>query len=172
MSSVIIRPLCEADWEGLRAIRLQALRTERPFFHSCLEDELEKSESEWRALAGNGDDRQCVFGLFDGETLIGITGAFTDRDDGAGRTARLGMTYIQPAYRGRGLTQLLYGARLAWIRARPHFTTACVSHRRANEPSGRAIRRHGFALAAITSRTWHDGAVDDELHYVLKLEQS
>ena len=172
MDSVVVRPLQERDWEQLREVRLRALRTERPYFHSVYEDELRKADHDWRALARNADERGRVFGLFDGEMLVGITGAFTDRDDSSGRTARFGFTYIDPAYRGRRLTRLIYEARLNWVRSRPQFTKALVSHRRSNERSGRAVRAHGFVHVATTVWTWHDGQIDDELHYELRLDEA
>ena len=59
-----------------------------------------------------------MFGLFDGDCLIGITAAFALAEDPAAQTAIFGMSFILPEYRGRGLSRLLYEARLEWTRAR------------------------------------------------------
>jgi len=56
------------------------------------------------------------------------------------------MSFIAPAYRGRGLSRLLYDARLAWIKARPRFKRVILSHAVSNEASRRAHRRYGFVL--------------------------
>ncbi len=120
-------------------------------------------DDEWRRrIAGAG----CViFGLFAGDDLIGITGVVTDRDDPTGKTAVLVMSYIRPAYRGRGLTAQLYEARLNWIASQPQFTRTIVSHRASNEASARAIRRHGFTVIDRMPRTWPDGTTEDEVRY-------
>ena len=68
-----------------------------------------------------------VFGLLDGEHLVGITGAFAWPDDISGETATLVMSYIVPAYRGRGLSGLLYTAALDWIRTHPRFRRVIVA---------------------------------------------
>jgi RimJ/RimL family protein N-acetyltransferase len=125
---------------------------------------------EWQALIT--DPGQRTFGLFTAGELIGITAAFTDRGDPSGRTALLGMSYIAPGHRGRGLTALLYGARLAWVRARPAFQRARVSHRKSNLASRRAIERHGFAVVGHSIRTWPDGATEDEILYALELRDA
>jgi RimJ/RimL family protein N-acetyltransferase len=132
-------------------------------------DEVTRSEDEWRALVRNDDDRLRVFGLFAGDELIGLTGVFTDRNDPSGQTAVLGMSYIAPPYRGRGLSRLFYEARLAWARANTKFRKVRVSHRRSNEASGRANRRYGFVQLGVVERVWPDGSNDDEIHYELDL---
>jgi len=136
-------------------------------FFAAYADELDLPDEEWRRLARGGDF--VVFGLFDGERLVGITGAFTHRDDPTGRTAVLGMTYLEPDYRGRRVSALMYGARLAWARAQRRFERVVVSHRRANVASGRAIARHGFTPTGVARRRWHDGTEDDELLFELRL---
>jgi RimJ/RimL family protein N-acetyltransferase len=162
-----IRPLCEADWEALREIRLLALRTEPGVFFAAYADEAALPDERWRTLARGGDF--AIFGLFDAERLVGITGAFVHRDDPSGSTAVLGMSYLFPEYRGRGFASLYYETRLAWIRNQPRFARVAVSHRHSNERSGRAIARHGFRKVGVTSRSWPDGAVEDEVNYELLL---
>lgn len=164
---VTIRSLIESDWEALREIRLCALRTEPGVFFRSYEEEVDKSDDEWKAWARGGESQ--MFGLFDGERLVGITGAAPLREDPTGATAVLVATYILPEYRGRRLTSLIFDARLRWIRRQPQFTRVVVSHRRSNEPSGRAIRRHGFVETTTRSRTWPDGVADDEICYEMKL---
>jgi RimJ/RimL family protein N-acetyltransferase len=161
--AITIRPMDVAEWRALREIRLFALQTEPGVFFASYDGELALPDDEWRRrIAGAG----CViFGLFAGDDLIGITGVVTDRDDPTGKTAVLVMSYIRPAYRGRGLTALLYEARLNWIASQPQFTRTIVSHRASNEASARAIRRHGFTVIDRMPRTWPDGTTEDEVRY-------
>jgi len=110
-----------------------------------------------------------IFGLFDGERLVGITGAFAWPDDHSGGTATLVMSYIVPAYRGRGLSRLLYAAALDWTRRHPQFGRVIVAMRASNAASRRACERHGFAPVRTATRTWPDGANEDEIIYELQL---
>ncbi len=168
--SIRIRPLTALDWESFRALRLEALQTAPGMFFSNYAAEVDRTEDEWRSRA-QGDDHQ-VFGLYDGDRLVGMTGVVRYREDPTGTTAFFGMTYIAPAYRGRGLSRMLYEARLEWVRERPQFTRVHVSHRSSNEASRRANQHHGFALTAREPRTWPDGTEDDELIYELLLSPS
>jgi RimJ/RimL family protein N-acetyltransferase len=124
-------------------LRLHALRTEPGVYFSSYETEVDGDERSWIALA-SGDEAHQLFGLFDGARLIAISGVFTDVQDTTGSTALLGMSYVLPEYRGRGLALRCYEARLAWARARPRFVRAIVGHRRSNEATRRAIEHFGF----------------------------
>jgi RimJ/RimL family protein N-acetyltransferase len=164
---VTMRPLERSDWRALKELRLLALRTEPGVFFSSHEREVAASDEVWQNLAA-GEGVQ-IFGAFEGAVLVGITGVFTHRDDPTGATAALGMTYLRPEYRGRGLSALFYETRLRWIREQPRFTRVAVSHRSSNEASRRAIRRAQFIPVGASSRTWPDGGVEDEVTYELHL---
>ena len=112
-----------------------------------------------------------AFGLFDGHRLIGMVASFTWRNDPTGQTAVLAMSFILPENRGRGLSRLLYEARLDWIRAQPQFTRVVVSHRASNEASRRANQRHGFRLTGREPHTWPDGTTEDEIWYELRIRE-
>jgi RimJ/RimL family protein N-acetyltransferase len=165
---VIVRELTSEDWRALRELRLHALRTDPGVFFSPYDDEAARPDSAWVTLA-TGDETHQLFGLIDDERLAGISGVFVDRKDPAGRTAVLGMSYILPEYRRRGFALRFYEARLAWLRARPHFTRANVGHRRSNDASRRAIERFGFRWVADEPHQWPDGAEEDFVAYSLRL---
>ena len=82
------------------------------------------------------------------------------------------MSYIEPAYRGRGFARLFYEARLDWARSRGAFKRIRVSYRRSNEVSRRANQRYAFAETDALQRMWPDGMQDDEVVYELDLTAS
>jgi len=167
MNSVIIRALDPSEWAVFRDLRLEALRAAPGFFVTSYDEALVRTPEEWQNTI-KGPAHQ-VFGLFDGEHLIGITAAFTWREDPSGKTGILAMSFILPEYRGRCLSRLLYEARLDWIRTNPHFKRVVVSHRLSNEVARRAIRRYGFQPTGRTSRTWPDEVIEDEVWYELPI---
>lgn len=167
MNSISIRALDPAEWRMLRDFRLYALQSAPGAFALSYEECASWSAEQWQA--GMSAPTHQIFGLFDRERLIGITGVFTRREDPSGQTALLVMSYIEPAYRGRGLSDMLYRARLDWIRASRRFRTVHVSHRASNEASRRANQRHGFVKIGTEPFTWPDGTTEDEVHYELKL---
>jgi len=164
------RPLTPPEWSIVKDLRLFALKTEPGVFVSSFDSEAILSPEEWQETI-QGDDHQ-VFGLFDGERLIGLTAVFTSRDDPSGQTALLAYSFIHPQYRGLGLSRLLYKARLDWVKSRPEFMRIVVSHRASNERSQRAILRHGFVPSGEAERTWPDGTTDGEIFYDMSLHAS
>ncbi len=165
--SISIRPLDVAEWSQLRDLRLRALEDAPGAFAVTYEEAAHRSESDWRTMITNPSRR--IFGLFDGDKLIGITGVLTSSEDPSD-TAMLVMSYIDRAYRRRGLSSMFYEARLAWARAQPKLVRVVVSHRESNEASRRANQRHGFiATGQITPRVWPDGATENEVFYELRL---
>lgn len=164
---ITIRALEPAEWADFRDLRLHALQIDPGVFFSSYETELNNTAEEWQSTV-QGPAHQ-VFGLFDGPRLVGITAAFTWREDPSGETAILGMSFLLPEYRSRGLTRLFYKTRLDWIHAQPQFKRIVVSHRASNEASRRAIERHGFLPARRVSRTWPDGATEEEWVYEMRI---
>src|SRR5262249_37871850 len=106
---------------------------------------------------------------FDGARLIGITSVFRWDEDASGVTAILASSFVLPDHRGRGLSRLLYDARLAWLRERGDFKRVVVGHRLSNEASRRADQHYAFTEFRRTPHTWPDGAVEDEVFYELLL---
>ena len=100
---------------------------------------------------------------------VGLTGMVQDRRDETGQTGGLVMSYLQPPYRGRGLSRLLYQARLDWAIAQTNWTTLVVSCRAGNEASRRANQTFGFQLVSKEPIIWPDGAEADEWKYRLDL---
>lgn len=78
------------------------------------------------------------------------------------------MLFIQPAYRGRGLSALFHEARLDWAKMRK-FKRVIVSHRISNQASAAAIRRAGFAETHAENKLWPDGVEADQVFYRLDL---
>jgi RimJ/RimL family protein N-acetyltransferase len=165
MNSITIRPLETGEWRLFREFRLQALKAAPGVFATSYEEAAARSPQEWQATI-RGLDHQ-VFGLFDGESLIGITAVFTWRDDPSGQTALLAMSFILPEYRGRGLSRLFYEVRLDWIRRQPQFKRVVVSHRVSNDASRRANQHHGFVPIGRNHNVWPDGESEDEITYEL-----
>jgi RimJ/RimL family protein N-acetyltransferase len=167
MNAPTVRALAVAEWNVFRNLRLMALKDAPGVFATSYGEAEKRAPETWQSLV-SGPANQ-IFGLFDGEHLVGITGVFAWPDDASGETATLVMSYIVPAYRGRGLSGLLYTAALKWTRAHPQFKRVIVAMRASNAASRRACERHGFAPLRTATRTWPDGASEDEVVYELRL---
>lgn len=162
-----IRPLLPSEWEIFRDLRLLALKSAPGMFESTYAQAAARTEADWRALLSA--ERQQIFGMFDSDKLVGIAGVFTAKDDPA--SAHLVMDFILPEYRGQGLWQQMYAARLDWARNRKAFRRAIVAARESNAPSLGTMRAAGFAQTRRESHTWPDGVTEDEIWFELRLDE-
>jgi RimJ/RimL family protein N-acetyltransferase len=167
MDGLTVRALTISEWDLFRDVRLLALKDAPGAFTTSYTQAAQRTPETWQSLVC-GPTKQ-IFGLFDCERLVGITGAFAWPDDASGETATLVMSYILPPYRGRGLSRLLYAAALDWTRAHPRFKRVIVAMRASNAASRRACERQGFAPVRTATRTWPDGATENEIIYELRL---
>ncbi len=166
-NSLVIRRLGPDEWEQVRAFRLLALKAAPGSFFVSHAETAEKPPSYWTNMLG--DEEAALFGLFDGDCLVALTAAFVDRDDPSGGTAFLGMSFVLPSHRGRGLARRLFKARLDWARARG-LRRAVVYSRASNLSSRGAIECQGFVLTDEVDHVWPDGERDKDLKYELALD--
>jgi RimJ/RimL family protein N-acetyltransferase len=166
--SISIRQLTEEDWRLYSAIRLKALRSDPMVFGSNYETESKYTETDWRRRLQSNDS--AIFMVFAHETPIGMTGVSVWRDDSTGRTALFWGSWLEPSFRRRGLSKLMYATRIEWAKAHPGIERIIVSHRASNVSSKYANRKHGFVFTRTHEKIWADGITEDEVCYELKLK--
>lgn len=147
-------------------MRLEALKKEPGNFGNSYDMEAAFPEETWIARLTNPVG--ACFGLYHGNTLIGITAiVVTDKDKP--QEAYLTQSYIRKEHRGKGLSQLLYNARINW--AKQHDIKGLViGHRETNIASKKANQHFGFVYSHSEPRNWPDGATENMLHYRLDLD--
>ena len=163
-----IRLLTVDDWRVFSLIRLEALQKFPSMFGSSYEKEKFYTEEEWKSWFL--EKGRCFFGLYHGQSLIGITGAITAKNDPSESSGLMVASYIKPDYQGRGLSALLYKARIEWALDYLPWKKLIVAHREGNESSRRANQKCGVRLIGKESKTWPDGEIADEYVYELNLE--
>lgn len=162
---ISIRQLTEDDWEIVRSIRLKALQNDPGVFSATYEDAIKRTEADWKAyLTGTNT---AVFGIFDDAHPIGMTGISIERDDSTYKNAFLWGSWLKPEYRGKGISKLMYQARLNWARNHATCEKITVSHRESNIASKLANQKHGFTYTHTEERRWPDGKIEKEPCYEL-----
>lgn len=165
--NAVIRRLTEDDWLEFSRIRLRALLTDPSVFGSNYERESHFTEAVWRERLRATEN--AIFLIFLGDDApIGMTAVSIDREDPTGKTALLWGTWLAPAARGKGLSELLYRTRINWAKAQPTTEKIIVSHRASNLSSKHANQKHGFVFTHETEQLWTDGATEDEIFTSLK----
>ena len=163
-----IRQLTEDDWRQFSGIRLKALETDPQVFGSNYELESKFTEEDWRSRLRSDDS--AIYMIYAGETPIGMTGVSVFRDDPTGRTAIFWGSWLEPEFRRRGLSDLMYRTRLDWAKNHPGIERLIVSHRASNVASKYANQKHGFVFTRAHEKTWSDGLTEDEVYYELNLK--
>jgi RimJ/RimL family protein N-acetyltransferase len=168
--SVSIRRLREEDWQELRAIRLHALQSDPSVFRSNHEKESAMTEADWKGLLQTED--AAIFLLVDEVAPIGMTGIAVDRGDPRKKRAVLWGSWLEPRWRGRGLSHRMYQERLAWAQQHPTIETVVVSHRASNLRSQQAIQKHGFVMTHTVEQVWPDGTREESVFYTLTIQSA
>lgn len=104
--NIVLRKINEEEWTDFRAIRLEALKTNPSVFLTSYDSALAQNEEQWKSQLRSSAN--AIFVLRDGKTLIGLTRASRYRES-PNDTVVLGMSFLRPEYRGRGLSALFYG---------------------------------------------------------------
>lgn len=167
LMSITTRALKTQDWKTFRQIRLRALREHPDMYLGSYQDTAARTEREWMEMLDS--QGQCIFGLFDGDGIIGLAAVFTAREDPSGQSGVLAMDYIDPLYRGRHLSRILYNARIDWAKQHLPFRRLLVSHREGNEASRRANQYFGFKFTGKEEIDWPDGTNAPAYVYELDL---
>ncbi len=164
-----IRQLSAENWQEFRRIRLEALQTYPSVFLSTYENEKNQPSEWWQDWLSSS--RQCAFGLYNGKELVGITGIFTWREDPSGATGVMATSYIKPEHQGKGLSAMLYEARIKRAVGYLPWEKLVISHRTGNEKSRRAMVKAGFKFTHTSQRLWPDGKEELEYHYEMDLSE-
>jgi len=163
-----IKKLGRDDWQAYKALRLEALARHGNVFGGEFDAEFAYADDVWQDMFTN--NAMALFGLYDSDKLIGITGVARDRDDPGGKTAVLFASYIRDQYRGQKLSHLLYQARIDWAKNSGLFDRITVGHRDGNEASRRANQAFGFEYTHQVEKTWGDGSHGIIHHYEMRLK--
>ena len=155
------------DWLEFKTIRLEAVKSYSHVFLSDFEKASSYDDEYWKDMLRDTDNG-AVFGLYDGDISIGLTGVFRHREHKAD-TAILGMSYIREEYRGIGLSELLYIERIKWAKSQEGIKRIWVGHRAGNDASRRANQRHNFVLISTEDMTFGNGETDTHYTYELKI---
>jgi len=147
-------------------VRLRALKSDPSVFGATYEDKTKMADGEWQTILKNQDE--AIFGIFNGAALIGLTAISIHRDDPEKKQALLWGSWLELEYRGRGVSKMMYEARLDWAQRHPTCEKIIVGHRDSNLASKFANQKYGFVYTSTEkARRWPDGKVEDLHNYEL-----
>ena len=166
---ISIQQLLEGDSQQFRDARLKALKHDPGVFNATHETESQRNETDWREILTHPDI--AVFGIFDAAQSIGLTAISIDRNDPTKKRALLWASWLEPPYRGKGISRPMYQARIERALQHPTCEKINVVHRASNIASKYANQKHGFVYTGThAERRWPDAAIEDAHDYELILK--
>lgn len=109
---ITIRPLDDGDAACFKALRLRAIEHSPTSFLPTFDEENSRTLAEFAARIRT-THTQTVFGAFDADTLVGITGVRRAPLLQISHKATLWGVFVDPAFRGCGIAQALLAAAIA-----------------------------------------------------------
>ena len=156
ISVVVLGP---RDWRDLRAIRLEALRSEPAAFSSSYEETLAWSDEDWRRRLTN-DDRLHLVARVE-NCPIGIVGAYLRSDEGDDSVAVVFGMYVTMEHRGRGIGRLLLTSLIDRLSAFPQIATIRLWVTQTQDPARALYESMGFRVVGKVK----EGIVIDDRQY-------
>ena len=157
--SISVVALGPRDWRDLRAIRLEALRSEPAAFSSSYEETLAWPDEVWRRRLT--DERRMHLLARVRSRPIGVGGGYLGSDDGDDSVAQVFGMYVTGEHRGQGTGRLLLTSLLDRLSAIPHITTIRLGVTETQEPARRLYESVGFQVVGKAE----EGVVVDDRRY-------
>lgn len=163
---ITVKQIDVDDWQKFRQIRLFALKESPQAYGGSYEEAIDFPKEKWTQVLTERD--RAVFGLFDGNKIIGL--GFVRIAEENPHQAGLFMGYVAPDYRRKGLSKMLYQARIKWASDQSNIRSIVTFNKASNLAAQAMNKGFGFKLEKRKSREdWPDGSKDDELMFRLKL---
>jgi ribosomal protein S18 acetylase RimI-like enzyme len=145
ISVVVLGP---QDWRDLRAIRLEALRSEPAAYSSSYEETIARSDEHWRQRLENNQSVHLLARVQN--RPIGMIGGYLGSDEGDDSVAVVFGMYVASEHRGRGVGRLLLTSLIDRLSAFPQITTIRLGVTETQDPARRLYESVGFQVVGKT----------------------
>ena len=133
------------EWQVLRTIRLEALRSEPQAFSSTYAETLLRPDVYWRDRLAS--DRSVTLIARSDQRPIGLVGGYFGSDEGDESVAVVVSMYVNQAYRGRGIGRWLLRSLIGRLAADRRIATIRLWVRPDQQPARRLYESLGFRVA-------------------------
>lgn len=156
------------DWEGIKNLRLEALKTDPQAFGSSYEKELQQPDEQWKngiekTLGENPQELLLI--AKDGDQYIGMIGAFPKNEN----TWNIKAVYVTPNYRSKGVSKKLVAEMLSRIDSMENIQEVILSVNVMGEAAIKLYKNFGFEVFdTIKGVTFGDGQTYDKHEMVYR----
>ena len=168
-----IRKLIEHDAESLWRLRLHALETDPVSFAESPEELKRTTVEEYASRLRSGGAENFVFGAFDGEQLVGMTGFYRDALLKRRHIGHIWGVFVSPSARGKGLGRALLVEVIESAKAIPGIRCIRLMVAVTQEAARHLYQEAGFRVFGIEPRSLRiDERYVDENHMTLEFEDT
>jgi ribosomal protein S18 acetylase RimI-like enzyme len=170
---MIIRKLSEQDAESLWKLRLFALETDPISFGEAPEELRKMTVEEYASRLRAGDAGNFVFGAFEGEAMVGMTGFY--RESGVKRRHKgwIWGVFVAPTARGKGVGRALVAKVVETAKALPGIRCLLLTVSTTQDAAIKVYQRLGFRGYGIEPGALMVGErFIDEHHMILEFDGS
>lgn len=147
-----------SEWEALKTIRLQALRSDPQAFGSSYEREIRYSDSKWQKKLA---DELLVFAKL-GKDIVGMVGIYQTDIDVETKNAVGVALFILPEYRGLGIATKLMQGMMSILKVQG-LQSVSLSVNADQSAAVTLYKRYGFQVVGEDDAQLGDGKIHHEL---------
>lgn len=156
------------DWEQIKSLRIKSVEL-HPDVFAPKKHPNDLTINEWKERAAN--PASVSFLLIDTKdnTPVGLSGIYFEAGNPRSATGHMVSTFIMPSYKGKGLSHLLYEARIEWAKKHPTLERLMLEQRKSNKIIKMVHQKHGFIFLRDSKVRFADGSDVPTEVYDLKL---
>lgn len=170
MMDIIIRKLQPHESTVYREVRLACLKNVPQFFGSTYEEEVLNPKFFFETHIENDSPDHVMFGAFDREQLIGITGFNRMARKRASHRGELVQVYVEPGYRGQNIGEKLLRYVLDYGFTQEGIEQIQLSVIASNKTAIRLYEKLGFKSFGVQPHYFkvEDGYLDQQFMQLFK----
>jgi ribosomal protein S18 acetylase RimI-like enzyme len=170
---VNIRQLKENDAEALWRLRLSALETDPISFGEAPEELRKMTVEEYASRLQSGGTGNFVFGAFEGEALVGMTGFYRETAVKRRHKGWIWGVFVSPSARGKGVGRALLGQVIETAKSLPGIRCILLTVSTTQQAAIKLYRELGFRSFGTEPQALMVGEqFIDEHHMILELDGS
>ena len=171
---IIIRKLQPHESTIYREVRLDCLKNTPQFFGSTYEEEILNPKFSFETYIETDSPDHVMFGAFDGERLIGITGFNRMARKRASHRGELVQVYVEPGYRGQNIGEKLLRHVLEYAFALDGIEQVQLSVIASNQTAIKLYEKLGFKSFGVQPKYFKagDSYMDQQFMQVFKSDYS
>jgi ribosomal protein S18 acetylase RimI-like enzyme len=170
---MIIRKLTENDATSLWKLRLYALETDPISFGESPEELQKTTVEEYRSRLRLGATANFVFGAFEGETMVAMTGFYREAAVKRRHKGWIWGVFVSPSARGKGLGRALLAKVIETAKVLPGIRCLLLTVSTTQQAAIKLYEDLGFRSFGTEPQALMVGErFVDEHHMILEFEES